>query len=126
MQSESGLPTEELEITRLIFERLRREESLEAEDRETVAYRIAEIMATARQMYTTNLPRLTNVSGESDLSMDDDLEGLRVAFLHLRDLLHDFDATYFESMHHEPPAYDYDGEQAEEDEFAENIDPEDE
>lgn len=105
-----GLPTEELEITRLITDRLRREDCLESADRETVAYRIAEIMVTAKRMYTTSLPRLTNVNGESQSSMDDDLEGLRMTFLHLRDLLHDFDSTFFESMHHEPPSYNYDGE----------------
>ncbi len=127
MHSESGLPTEELEITRLVHERLRREECLEASDRETVAYRIAEIMVAAKRMYTTSLPRLTNVNGESDSKMDEDLEGLRMTILHLRDLLHDFDATFFESMHHEPPVYDYDGELPdEEEEYLENLDPEDE
>ena len=125
MKSESGLPTEELEITRLIHDRLSREECLESSDRETVAYRIAEIMVTAKRMYTASLPRLTNVSGESNASMDEDLEGLRMTFLHLRDLLHDFDSTFFESMHHEPPTYDYDGEIPEDEgEFSE--DPEDE
>jgi len=114
MQSESGLPTEELEITRLIHERLSREDCMEKGDRETVAYRIAEIMVAAKRMYTTSLPRLTNVCGESVSTMDEDLEGLRMTFLHLRDLLHDFDSAYFESMYHEPPSYDYDGESPEE------------
>lgn len=122
----TGLPTEELEITRLINERLLREDCLESADRETVAYRIAEIMVTAKRMYTTSLPRLTNVNGESHSSMDDDLEGLRMTFLHLRDLLHDFDCTFFESMHHEPHSYNYDGEIPDgEDEEAE-LDDEDE
>ena len=106
-----GLPPEELEITRLINERLRREDCMEAEDRETVAYRIAEIMITAKRMYTTSLPRLTNVNGESEATMEDDLEGMRMTFLHLRDLLHDFDSTFFESMHHDVNMYDFDGEE---------------
>lgn len=115
-QTATSLPAQELEITRLIHDRLRREECLQPEDRETVAYRIAEIMVAAKSMFTTSLPRVTNVNGESEASMDDDLEGLRMTFLHLRDLLHDFDSTFFASMHHEAPAYDYDGETAEEEE----------
>lgn len=125
----SGSAAEEAEITRLIHDRMRTEECMEEADRETVAYRIAEIMAAARRMYTTSLPRLTNVNGESDGPMDDDLAGLRMTFLHLRDLLHDFDSTFFESMHHAPPTYDYDGEMPDEDDLAaerELDDPEDE
>lgn len=124
MKSQTSIDSsqEELEITRLIHDRLRRENCLEEADRETVAYRIAEIMVSARSMYTKSLPRVTNVSGESEATMDDDLAGLRMTFLHLRDLLHDFDSTFFESMHHEPPVYDYDGEQAEEDENLEGGD----
>jgi hypothetical protein len=106
-----GLPTEELEITRLINDRLRLEDCMEPADRETVAYRIAEIMVSAKRMYTASLPRLTNVNGESSLPMDEDLEGLRMTFLHMRDLLQDFDSTFFEAMHHETPAYNYDGEE---------------
>ena len=110
-----GLPPEELEITRLINDRLRREECMEAEDRETVAYRIAEIMVTAKRMYTTTLPRLTNVSGESSATMDEDIEGMRSTFLHLRDLLHDFDCTFFSLEDVEDPVYNFDGEEEEED-----------
>lgn len=119
-----GLPPEELEITRLIADRLSREDCMDVADRETIAYRIAEIMVTARRMFTTSLPRLTNVSGESQASMDDDLEGMRMTFLHLRDLLHDFDSTFFAAMNHEPHAYNFDGEtpEEEEDEAAEHDD----
>lgn len=121
----ANIPTEELEITRLIFDRLAREECMESEERETIAYRIAEIMVAAKRMFTVSLPRLTNVNGESTSPMDEDLEGLRMTFLHLRDLLQDFDSGYLAAMHHEAPAYDYDGELAHEEEDAPE-DPEDE
>ncbi len=110
------LAPEELEVTRLILDRLKREECLESSDRETVAYRISEIMVTAKRMYTRTLPRLTNVNGESLQSMDDDMAGLQTTFLQLRDLLHDFDSTFFDSMHHERPVYDFDGEEETEEE----------
>ncbi len=125
MQSDTVTATEELEITRLIHERLTREECLDHADRETVSYRIAEIMVAAKRMYTSSLSRLINVSGESQFGMDEDLEGLRMTFVHLRDLLHDFDSMFFESMHHEPPAYDYDGELPEEEsEFSDEVEDE--
>lgn len=90
---ESGLPTEELEITRLIHERLVKEGCLAESERETVAYRIAEIMVTAKQMFTRSLPRLTNVNQESDSPMEDDLTGLQMTFVHLCDLMHEFESV---------------------------------
>lgn len=100
----AGLNTEEVEITRLIHARLQREGCLEPADRETLAYRISEIMVTAKKMYTQSLPRLTNVYGESDASMDDDLEGLRMTFVHMCDLMQDFDSTFFNALGHSPEA----------------------
>lgn len=90
---ESGGPAEELEITRLLFERLVKENCLVVSERETIAYRIAEIMVAAKRMYTKSLPRLTNVNGESESPMEDDLAGLQMTFVHLCDLMHEFQST---------------------------------
>ncbi|MFA5507029.1 MAG: hypothetical protein WC314_20025 [Vulcanimicrobiota bacterium] len=95
---ESGLPTEELEITRLIFERLAKENCLAESERETIAYRIAEIMVTCKQMFTRSLPRLTNVNGESSSSVEDDLTGLQMTFTHLCDLMYEFDSAFLEAI----------------------------
>lgn len=95
---ETGFATEELEITRLINDRLQKEKCLETDERETVAYRIAEIMATAKQMYTKSLPRLTNVSGESNSTMEEDLTGLHMTFVHLTDLMFEFQRVYFDAL----------------------------
>lgn len=111
---ETELPTEELEITRLIFERLVRENCLTETERETIAYRISEIMVTAKQMYTKSLPRLTNVNGESDSPMEDDLTGLQMTFVHLCDLMHEFDSVFLQSVR-VPHDEDSDEETADED-----------
>ena len=87
-----------MEITRLIFERLAKENCLAESERETIAYRIAEIMVTAKQMYTKSLPRLTNVNGESDSPVEDDLTGLQMTFTHMCDLMHEFDSVYLEAI----------------------------
>lgn len=94
---------EEIEITRLIFERLKSEKCLDEEGRETVAYRIAEIMVAAKEMYTKALPRLTNVNGESNSTMEEDLTGLQMTFTHLCDLMHEYDAAYLQAMKLPPP-----------------------
>lgn len=107
-----GYPNEEVEITRLIRDRLRREKCLEPGERETVAYRIAEIMVAAKRMYSTSLPRLTNANGESSATMEEDLSGMSMTFLHLCDLLQDFRSAYALAHEQEPAqAYDYDGEE---------------
>lgn len=99
---ENNIPLEDLEVTRLINERLQKEKYLESSERETISYRIAEIMATAKQMYTKGLPRLTNVSGESKATMEEDMQGLHMTFVHLCDLMHEFDRVYFDAMGHPP------------------------
>lgn len=111
---ESSLPTHEMEITRLIFERLAKENCLAESERETIAYRIAEIMVTAKQMYTKSLPRLTNVNGESDSPVEDDLTGLQMTFTHMCDLMHEFDSVYLEAIR--PPKDLQDSEDEEEEE----------
>ena len=112
----------EIEITKLIHSRLKKEDCLGEEDRETVAYRIAEIMVKSKELYTKVLPRLTNVNGESSAPMDDDLTNLRTNFQNLCDLMQDFDSAFFKSMHHPDQQYNADGEQLEEDEEDEEID----
>lgn len=111
----------EIEITKLIHSRLKREDCLGEEDRETVAYRIAEIMVKSKELYTKVLPRLTNVNGESQAPMDDDLTNLRTNFQNLCDLMQDFDSAFFKSMNHPDHAYNADGEQLDEDEDEEEA-----
>jgi hypothetical protein len=115
---ESGLPTEEIEITRLLFERMVKEDCLTVSERESISYRIAEIMVTAKRMYTKSLPRLTNVNSESNSPMDDDLTGLVITFEHLCDLMHEFRGTLLGAIRRpEDPEEDTD----EEDEEADNA-----
>ncbi len=112
---ESGLPTQELEITRLIFERLVKENCLAVSERETIAYRIAEIMVTAKQLYTKSLPRLTNVNGESNSPVEDDLTGLQMTFTHMCDLMHEFDSVFLEAIRPPKDPEDSEEETSEED-----------
>ena len=104
--TDSSYTIEEIEITKLIFERLKKDQCLEESDRETVAYRIAEIMVAAKHMYTNTLTRLINVSGESRGTAHDDLVGLQNSFTHLCDLMYEYDSAYLKALGHPPPNSD--------------------
>lgn len=91
----------EVVITQRLFARLQEEDCLRPGDRESVAYRIAEVMVLAKQLYLDTLPRLM---GESQESMFDELAGLRMALLNFRDLVSEFDEAFLEAMHHQREA----------------------
>ncbi len=92
----------EMLITRVLNERFEKEDVLRVSGRESVAYRIAEIMLAAKSLYTETLPRLTRENPDAEpLPLYDELAGLRMSFLHLRDLMHDFDEAFFEAMHYQ-------------------------
>lgn len=92
---------QEIAITRIVHERLQKEECLLAGDRESVAYRIAEIMVAAKELYTESLPRLVEPKEGESSAIFEELTGLRMAFLHVRDLVTDFDEAFMEAMHHQ-------------------------
>ena len=101
----SRVPTEpgqqELVITGVLHRRLAAEDCLRPGDRESVAYRIAEIMVAARSLYTELLPRLMDEDAAEGYSMFEELAGARMAFMNLKDLIEDFDEAFLESMAHQ-------------------------
>lgn len=101
----SRVPTEpgqqELVITGVLHRRLAAEDCLRPGDRESVAYRIAEIMVAARSLYTELLPRLMDEDTAEGYSMFEELAGARMAFMNLKDLVEDFDEAFLESMAHQ-------------------------
>lgn len=98
---DSILKTEEAMVTSIIQSKLAANDLLRDSDRQVVAYRIAEIMVASKELYTKELPRVA-----SDLVNDNDdffteLAGLRMSFLHLRDLITDFDEAFMVAMSHQ-------------------------
>lgn len=96
--SEKLLP-QELVVTKILHQRMVKEECLQDGDRESVAYRVAEIMVAAKELYTKTLPQV--LAEERDTPVFEDLAGLRMAFLHIRDLVCDFEDAFMEAMHHQ-------------------------
>lgn len=111
----------EVVITQRLFARMQAEDCLRPGDRESVAYRIAEVMVLAKQLYLETLPRLM---GESEETMFDELAGLRMALLNLRDLVSEYDESFLEAMHHEREANPNENEEADEDDDEEEEHPE--
>ena len=98
--------SEELAITRVIYKHLQAQNCLRPGERESVAYRLAELMVAAKDLYTDVLPHLLQ-GGEDDYDPQTEgeetpifreLSGVRMALIHLRDLIADFDESFMEAM----------------------------
>ena len=128
--------SEEIAITKIVHDQLKDQNCLLPGERESVAYRLAEIMVSAKNLYVEVLPRLVNCDKNKPLSQDEDTEdehehnehscdcvndcdedededrrpaiedtpifnelaGARMAFIHLRDLIADFDDAFMVAM----------------------------
>jgi hypothetical protein len=62
----------------------------------------------SKDLYTLTLPRLLG-EGQS-LAFHDELAGMRMALLHLRDLVTDFDSAFLDAMLHEREGEGVEGE----------------
>lgn len=99
--------SEEIAITKLVNGRLQAGGCLRVGTRESVAYRLAEIMVAAKDLYTEVLPRFIEGGedgGEADEELSeservfDDLAGVRMAFIHMRDLILDFEDAFMDAI----------------------------
>lgn len=97
----SPLKSEEAAVTKILQAKMGQQECLQEGDRQAVAYRISEIMVAAKELYTKELPRLMNQNAEAaEGEVFQELAGLRMTFLHLRDLITDFDEAFLDAMTH--------------------------
>lgn len=94
------LRAEEATVTAILQSKMAAQDCLRETDRQLVAYRIAEIMVASKELYTKELPRITSDS-DPDGDVFGELAGLRMAFLHIRDLITDFDEAFMIAMSHQ-------------------------
>lgn len=104
MTSEDNIPefeAQQLTVMKMIFSRLENGGCLCPGEREAIAYRLAEIMTHAKDIYTKSLPRLvaaeTNETPTSD-ELFDELAGLRMELIHMKDLIEDYEDAFLEAM----------------------------
>lgn len=128
--------SEEIAITKIVHDQLKEQNCLLPGERESVAYRLAEIMVSAKNLYVEVLPRLVNCDKSKPCSQNEEAEeehehhehscdccadcdedeedsktttiedtpifnelaGARMAFIHLRDLIADFDDAFMVAM----------------------------
>lgn len=97
--SPASTPSEEAALTVILKAKMQQQECLKAEDREQIAYRIAELIVASKNLYTKELPTLMQEqSSDSSFNLFNELAGLRMSLLNLRDLITDFDAAFLDSM----------------------------
>ena len=126
--------SEEVAITKVVHDKLKEQNCLLPGERESVAYRLAEIMVSAKNLYVEVLPRLVNCEATQPVNEEEteeahvhhdcscgcedccdeeeedrkpsieetpifnELAGARMAFIHLRDLIADFDDAFMVAM----------------------------
>jgi hypothetical protein len=86
-------------IMKVINERMKPLDCIEAENKESLSYRIAEIMTASKNLYTGMLPRLITEDKPED--MWEMLVEMRMHFLHITDLIAEFDTLFLESIESE-------------------------
>lgn len=97
--SPASTPSEEAALTVILKAKMQQQECLKAEDREQIAYRIAELIVASKNLYTKELPTLMQEqNSDSSFNLFNELAGLRMSLLNLRDLITDFDAAFLDAM----------------------------
>ena len=98
--SEQQLDLQEIEqakaIMKVIYSRIKDLDCIDADNKESLCYRIAEIMATSKNLYTKMLPRLVDETGKENIW--ELLVEMRMHYLNIADLLMEFDEFFLESI----------------------------
>lgn len=83
-------------IMKLLFGKIKGLDSLLDDNKESLSYRIAEIMSSSKNLYTKMLPKLLDQENNNDYM--DLLVELRMHFLHMLDLINEFEEFFLESI----------------------------
>jgi hypothetical protein len=92
----------DMEETGIIMEACARRllglETLLNENREGLAYNIAEIMVAAKNLYTRELPQFLQMEGYSEEEVFDALVVIRMHLLNLKDLIDSYEESFLASI----------------------------
>lgn len=83
-------------IMKIINEKLKNEDWLDEDQKESLAYRITSIMVSAKNLYTEIAPLITEE--EKKLNMQDLLVEFRWHYLNLSDLINEFEELFMGSI----------------------------
>lgn len=92
-------PSEEATLTLILQAKMSQQGLFLENERQSLAYRISELMVAAKELYTKELEVLLREADPTEEGqLFEDLAGLRMALLHLRDLVTDFDEAFMDAM----------------------------
>lgn len=83
-------------IMKIIYNKIRTLDCIDNDNKESIAYRIAEIMSFSKNLYTKLLPRL--IDEQSTENLWELLVEMRMHYLHQIDLLTEFDEFFLQSI----------------------------
>lgn len=84
------------DLMKILYQRIRTLDCILADNKESLAYRIAEIMAASKNLYTAVLPEM--MEEHSDERTWELLVEMRMHLLHQLDLIQEFEELFMESI----------------------------
>lgn len=90
------------DLMRILYQRIKAIDCILDDNKESIAYRIAEIMAASKNLYTVVLPEMMEEHSEErtwELIVE-----MRMHFLHQLDLMQEFEELFMESIVREEEA----------------------
>jgi len=92
---------EEVTVKKILMEKISALKSYNESDVEILAYRLAEIMISAKNLYTENFKELIEVDSSREDGVWEVIMAMRMNLLHLRDCIEDFDIMMLDLMSNE-------------------------
>ena len=82
----------------LIKDKIKALESYKDYNAEILAYRLAEIIISAKNLYTENFPEIMKVDTSDSKNVWDVIMAMRMNLLHIKDCIEDFDTMMIQLM----------------------------
>lgn len=89
---------EEITVKEIIRKRMNALQSYEESDTEILSYRLAEILINAKNLYTRDFSDLLQADINDEEKVWNSLMGMRMALLHQRDCIEEFDMMLLELL----------------------------
>ena len=85
-------------IMAVLMERMEPIDLIRTDEREIIAYRMAEIFSAARNLYTYILPRFVEHEQPDGQEIEDTFGEVRMNLLHIKDLIEEFEEAFLLSL----------------------------
>ncbi|MHB2019619.1 MAG: hypothetical protein ACYCW6_21965 [Candidatus Xenobia bacterium] len=100
-------------IMSVLMERMEPIDLIRVDEREIIAYRMAEIFSAARNLYTQVLPRFVEQEQPEGKEIEDTFGEVRMNLLHIKDLIEEFEEAFLLSLSEKLEEQEADGDASE-------------